>query len=287
MIRNNPYQAKDNRPIVALVTTPIGNLKDITYRAIEFLKEADIIACEDTRNTGLLLSQYQIKPKKLVSLYAQTEVKGAKELVKEVKKNKLKFAYCSDAGMPGISDPGAILVQACYEANVPVTVIPGPTASLSALVLSGIDSADFSFYGFLPTKKGAILSFLSSLADRKETLIFYESPKRVKDTLKLMEEVFSKDREVSLVREITKIHEEVIHGTLQELNMALTDEIKGECVIIVKGNSEEKSFSDEDIRKLIQEQLKEGKSLSSIAKDLALDTGIKKNHIYEIGLTLK
>lgn len=287
MIRNNPYSRKEERPIVGLVTTPIGNLKDITYRAVEFLKDADIIACEDTRNTGLMLSQYSIKPKKLVSLYAQTEIKGAKELIEEVKRKKLKLAYCSDAGMPGISDPGAILVQAAYLAEVPVTVLPGPSASLSALVISGIDSADFSFYGFLPTKKGAILSFLEPLKERKETLIFYESPKRVKDTLLLMEEVFGKEREVSLVREITKIHEEVIHGTLKELNASLKDEVKGECVIIVKGSTEEKSFSDDDIRKLISEQLKEGKSLSNIAKELSKDTGIKKNHIYEIGLTLK
>lgn len=288
MIRNNPYSKENKNGLVALVTTPIGNLKDITYRAVEYLKEADIIACEDTRNTGLLLSHYGIKPKKLVSLYAQTEIKGAKELVLEVRKKNLKLAYCSDAGMPGISDPGAILVQASYEENVPVTIIPGPTASLSALVISGIDSADFTFYGFLPTKKGAITQLLEEAKDKKESLIYYESPKRVASTLKIMSEVFGDDREVSLIRELTKIHEEVIHGTLKELVTNIQEEVKGECVIIVKGStSTNKELSDEELKKLIKVQLKEGKSLSSIAKDLQADTGIKKNKIYQIGLTIK
>lgn len=288
MIRNNPYSKERRNGLIGLVTTPIGNRKDITYRAVEFLKECDIIACEDTRNTGLLLSYFGIKPKKLVSLYAQTELKGAKELVLEVKKRNLQLGYCSDAGMPGISDPGALLVQACYQEDVPVTVLPGPTASLSALVLSGIDSADFTFYGFLPTKKGAIKEMLEKAKDRKETLIYYESPKRVKTTLSLMMEIFGKDREVSLIRELTKIHEEVVHGTLEELVRNLTDEVKGECVIIVKGSEiAEKELTDDELKKLIKAELKKGKSLSEIVKDLQKDTGIKKNRIYQIGLSVK
>ena len=288
MIRNNPYSKETRNGLVGLVTTPIGNMMDITYRAVEFLRESDIIACEDTRNTGLLLSHYGIKPKKLVSLYAQTELKGAKELVLEVKKKNLRLSYCSDAGMPGISDPGALLVQACYLESVPVTILPGPTASLSALVLSGIDSADFSFFGFLPTKKGAIKEMLSKAKERKETLIYYESPKRVLSTLSIMMEVFGKDREVSLIRELTKIHEEVVHGTLEELVANLSGEIKGECVLVVKGNQDAvKELSDEELKKLVKVSLKEGKSLSEIAKDLSQDTGIKKNRIYQIGLSMK
>lgn len=288
MIRNNPYSKERRNGLVGLVTTPIGNRKDITYRAVEFLKECDIIACEDTRNTGLLLSYFGIKPKKLVSLYAQTELKGAKELVLEVKKKNLQLGYCSDAGMPGISDPGALLVQACYQEEVPVTVLPGPTASLSALVLSGIDSADFTFYGFLPTKKGAIKEMLEEAKDRKETLIYYESPKRVKTTLSLMMEIFGKDREVSLIRELTKIHEEVVHGTLEELVNNLIDEVKGECVIIVKGSENtQKELTDDELKKLIKSELKKGKPLSEIVKDLQKDTGIKKNRIYQIGLSVK
>lgn len=285
MIKNNPNLQGD-RPLVALVATPIGNLKDITYRAVEYLKDADIIACEDTRTTGLLLSQYGIKPKKLVPLYAQTELKGAKELVEKVKKEKLKLSYCSDAGMPGISDPGALLVQACYNLDVPVTVLPGATAALSGLVLSGIDSADFTFLGFLPTKKGAIEDLLESVKDRKESLIFYESPKRVLTTLGIMRKVFGDDREVSLIRELTKIHEEVIHGTLEELCENIVGEVKGECLIVVKGNEKAVLLTEEEIKKLIKQGLKEGKSLSSLSKELAESTGIKKNLIYKIGLSL-
>ena len=285
MIRNNPY-SKDNDCLIALVTTPIGNRDDITLRALNFLKEADIIACEDTRNTGLLLSYYKIKPKKLISLYAQTEGKDADRIVKEVKSKKLKLAYCSDAGMPGISDPGALLVNAAYLNGVPVTVLPGATASLSALVLSGIDSADFSFYGFLPTKAGQIKKMLDSLKDREETLIFYESPKRILKTLGYMKDSFSKDRKVSLIRELTKIHEEVIHGTLEELLNTNIEE-KGECVIIVEGNKEEKVIDDDLIAKEFKKGFKEGKSLSYLAKEIAEKYGLSKKEVYQKGLDIK
>ena len=178
MIRNKPYEAKGTG-LVQLVTTPIGNIDDITIRALNALKEADIIAAEDTRNTGLLLSRYQIKPKKLIPLYAQTEIEQAKKLVSEVKEKGYKACYCSDAGMPGISDPGALLVQECQRQGVPVTLLPGPSACLTGLVLSGFNTADFTFFGFPPTKSGALKSFFESLRGRKESLIFYESPKRL------------------------------------------------------------------------------------------------------------
>jgi 16S rRNA (cytidine1402-2'-O)-methyltransferase len=284
MIRNNPY-SEEAGPLVGLVTTPIGNLKDITYRAVEFLQKADIIACEDTRTTGLLLKHYGIKPRKLVSLYAQTEANTAKTLIKDLQETKGILAYCSDAGMPGISDPGALLVKACYDANVRVTILPGPNAALSALVISGIDSADFSFYGFLPTKSSAITAMLSSLKDREESLIFYESPKRVMKTLALMKNVFGPNREVSLIRELTKIHEEVIHGTLSEM-ASLPQEIKGECVIIVKGATLNETIDEDAIRKELKAGLKMGMPLSSLSKEIALAHKIGKNAVYRIGLTL-
>lgn len=285
MIRNNPYQKKEG-PLLALIATPIGNIEDITLRAINFLKEADIIACEDTRNTGLLLSRLNIKPKKLISLYAQTELKESKRIIAEVKKNNYKIAYCSDAGMPGISDPGALLVQTCYEENVPVTILPGPTASLSALVISNINSADFSFYGFLPTKVNQEKSFLEQLKNRKETLIFYESPKRIIKSLEVIKDVFSKNRKVSLIRELTKIHEEVINGTIEELLKANIEE-KGECIIIVEGSKEELTLTDDEIIKLIKEKLKEGSSLSQSSKSIAEEYKLSKNKVYKLGLTIK
>ena len=286
MIRNRPYENEDSG-LVALVTTPIGNRDDITLRALNFLKEADIIACEDTRNTSLLLSYYGIKNKKYVSLYAQTEAKEAHALVLSVKKNKQKLAYCSDAGRPGISDPGALLVQTCYEKGCPVSILPGATASLSALILSGIDSADFSFFGFLPTKKGQIKSFLSPLKDRKESLIFYESPKRVKVTLQVREEVFGKERKASLIRELTKIHEESSFGTIEEISASLGDEVKGECILIVDGNKEEKALDETSLKKRIKEKRKEGKSLLSLSKELSTETNIPKNTIYKLALERK
>ena len=285
MIKNNPY-AKKEGPLVGLVSTPIGNIEDITVRAMKFLQSADIIACEDTRNTGLLLSRLNIKPKKLISLYAQTEIKDSKKILEEVKAGKLTLAYCSDAGMPGISDPGSILVKTAYEMEIPVTVLPGPTASLCALVLSSFDSADFSFYGFLPTKNNQEKTFLADLKDRKETLIFYESPKRILKTIEIMKEVFGPNRKISLIRELTKIHEEVIAGTLEEFEHAQIEE-KGECIIIVDGNKEDNTLSDDEIIKLLKKGLKQGKSLSSLSKEIASDYKLSKNVVYKLGLTIK
>lgn len=286
-IRNSPYTRKEEKPIVILVSTPIGNKEDITLRALRIFKEADIIACEDTRNTGILLASYQIKSKFLVSLYAQNEKKEAEKLVDKVRKEKLRLAYCSDAGRPGISDPGALLVQTCLEKGCPVSILPGATASLSALVLSGIDSADFSFFGFLPTKKGQLKSFLVPLKTRSETRIFYESPKRIKTTLSIRKEVFGKDRKACLVRELTKIHEESTLGTIEELDTATPDEVKGECILIVEGCKEEKPADREGIKKRITKKRKEGESLLSLSKDLSQETGVSKNVIYKMALERK
>lgn len=285
MIKNNPYSKKEG-PLVGLVSTPIGNIEDITLRAINFLKNADIIACEDTRNTGLLLSRLGIKPKKLISLYAQTELKESKRILTEVIKEKFTLAYCSDAGMPGISDPGALLVKTCYEMNVPVTILPGPTASLCALVLSGMDSADFSFFGFLPTKQSQIKSFLSDLTKRKETLIFYESPKRLLKTLSIMREVFGEDRKVSVIRELTKIHEEVVSGSLKELTESEIED-RGECILVVEGYQDSDEPDEKEIEKLLKEGLKEGKTLSSLSKEISLKYKVSKNLVYKIGLSIK
>lgn len=280
---NRPFEREDC-PIVYLVSTPIGNRDDITLRALKVFKEADIIACEDTRNTASLLKYYEIEYKELVSLYAQIEKKEAERLVKRVKEENLKLAYCSDAGMPGISDPGALLVKECYLQGVAVTIIPGPSASLSALVLSSIDSADFSFYGFLPTKDGQEKAFLDKLKDREETLIFYESPKRIVKTLSIMRDVFSKDREVSLIRELTKIHEEVINGSLDELcSNALIE--KGECVIVVSG-CKDRSIDIEDVKEEIIERYKRGESISYLSKEIASEHSISKNQVYKLALDI-
>lgn len=282
MRRSKPYEGKA-KGLVYLVSTPIGNLQDITYRAVDILSECDIIACEDTRNTALLLKRYDIHPKKLVSLYSQIEDKEGERLVREVKEKGLVLAFCSDAGMPGISDPGGILVHKCHELDVPVTILPGPNAALSALVLSGLDSADFSFFGFLPPKKAAMTSFLKAIQDRKETLIFYESPKRIADTLKTMASVLG-DRKASVLRELTKIHEEILQGTLAEL--AAIEEFKGECVIVVSG-AKEKHVDEKELKREILSLLKEGMAVKEVSRILSERHSLKKGDVYSLALKLR
>lgn len=281
---NRPYE-NGCGPLVSLIAMPIGNIEDITLRSLNFLKQADIIACEDTRNTALFLAHYNIVAKRLVSLYAQTESKQSKKLIEEVKQNKLKMAYCSDAGMPAISDPGSLLVLECYNQDVPVTILPGPTASLSALVLSSFDTADFSFFGFLPTKQGQLENFLSNLVFREETMIFYESPKRLMDTLNTMKNVFTPNREVAIIRELTKPHEEIICGTLKEITNS-NIVCLGECVIVVKGVKRHQNdttlVDEEKLINEIKELLKEGKKTSEIAKQLSAKYKLKKKVVYNL-----
>ncbi len=276
----------EKRPLVALVTTPIGNFEDITYRAVSFLKEADVIACEDTRETLKLLKHYQIQPKKLISLYAQTESRDSKDLVSEVKEKNLILAYCSDAGMPGISDPGALLVKEARAQDVPVTVLPGPSASLSALVISGIDTADFSFYGFLPTKDGAVKKTLLSLSNRKETLIFYESPKRIRHTLSIMKEVFGEERTVSISRELTKMYEQSITGSLGEICDYEFEE-RGEFVIIVAPSDTEEETDPEEINSFIKEKLSSGTKSKDVVSAVVDRYSVSKNDAYQMVLECK
>lgn len=283
MIINNPYLKKD-KPLITLVSTPIGNLEDITIRALNYLKSCDIIACEDTRVTMKLLKHYNIESKPLVSLYAQTERKNCIALIEKVKKDNLKLAYCSDAGMPCISDPGNILVSEAYKAGVSVSIIPGPSASLSALAISGLNSADFAFYGFLPTKSGAIKEMLNKIKDDSKTAIFYESPKRISKTISYMKEIYGKDRKAAIVREITKLYEESLIGTLEELEKI--EEIKGECVILVEGVLEKKQISEAELIELIREELKNGSSVKDLSKKIAEQENIKKSDVYKLALSL-
>lgn len=274
---NRPYE-QGEKPIVYIVPSPIGNLKDITLRALEILKEVDIIACEDTRVTNKLLSFYEIKNKNVLSLYAQNEIKNSDKLIKDIKKNKQSLAYLSDAGTPGISDPGGILVQACFSNDVKVTCLPGASALISGLVESNIDSSHFSFFGFLPTKENKIKELLKSLSNREESLVFYESPLRVISTFKIMKEVFGKDRVISLIRELTKIHEEVINGTIEEL-LSSNILVKGECIIVVSGSSK-KEYTKEELDLLIKDNYNKNESTLSLAKRLSIDSGISKKIIY-------
>lgn len=282
LITEHPFQG-DGKPIVYLVATPIGNLGDMSSRAEEILKTADIIACEDTRVTSALLARKDIKAKRLVSCYSQKEKEESVRLIAEAKEKHLILVFVSDAGTPGISDPGALLVKTAIEQNVPVSFVPGPTAFTSALIMSGFDTADFSFYGFLPVKKSARKEFLSALKEREETLIFYEAPHRLKETLGDMLEIFGEERNVCLARELTKIHEEYTRGTLKEVVEFESLTLLGEFVIVIEGfKKKDVEFSEEEVIKSAKRMIKDGKRKTDIAKELAALYKVPKNQIYKL-----
>lgn len=220
--------------ILYLVPTPIGNLKDMTFRAVEILKESDLILAEDTRNSGFLLKHYEIFTP-MRSYHAHNEHKVTEELIQQLKEGKT-FSLITDAGSPGISDPGFLMARACVENNIEVIALPGATAFVPALTVSGLISNEFIFVGFLPVKKGRQTK-LNELKDEKRTLIFYESPHKITRTLKDLAEFFGNERKASLSREITKKFEETLRGTLQELHqISETRNLKGEMVLVVEGN---------------------------------------------------
>ena len=216
-----------------IVPTPVGNLADITLRALEVLKEADLILAEDTRTTGLLLEHYQIKGR-LLSHHKFNEHQTV-GMIKERILGGLNVALVSDAGTPGISDPGFLLARECAREGIEVQTLPGATACIPALVSSGLPCDRFCFEGFLPQKKGRA-TLLAQLASEQRTMVFYESPHRLAKTLAQFAEVFGPDRECSVAREISKLHETHHRGTLQELaNYFNANEPKGEIVIVLAG----------------------------------------------------
>lgn len=216
-----------------LVPTPIGNLEDITHRAINVLKSVDLILAEDTRKSGILLKHYKIS-KPLQSYHVFNEQKVVSKIVERLKEGET-MALISDAGTPAISDPGFLLVRACLENDIAIECLPGPTAFVPALVKSGLPADSFLFEGFLPHKKGRSKK-LDQLKQEPRTMIFYESPHRLIKTLNQFEETFGKDRKASVSRELTKVYEETVNGTLEELVRAFQNKkIKGEFVLVVAG----------------------------------------------------
>lgn len=216
-----------------LVPTPIGNLEDITLRALNILKGVDTILAEDTRKSGVLLKHYQIN-KPLQSFHSFNEHKVLQSLIARMKNGEV-FALVSDAGTPGISDPGFLIVRECLQQNIKIECLPGATAFVPALVKSGLPCDRFTFEGFLPHKKGK-QSLLQQLAEEERTMIFYESPHRLVKTLEQMMLFFGKDRKASVSRELTKIYEETVNDTLEALHTYFNKkEVKGEIVLIVEG----------------------------------------------------
>jgi len=269
-----------------IVSTPIGNLEDITLRAINILKDVDLIACEDTRTTRKLLSRFQIQ-KQLTSYHEHNEVEKAAELLSLLKEGK-SIALVSDAGTPGISDPGYRIVKLASEHGIQVIPVPGASAALAALSVSGLPTSSFTFLGFLPKQNKKLTEYLETIKDKPETLIFYESPKRVIKTLEVISEVFG-ERNISVSREITKMYEETVRGALPEVisNLKYRETIKGEIVLIVEGNPEdEEKFDSEMIDKVLKHLKKEGHTLKDAVKQITSDSGISKSVVYKKALEI-
>ncbi len=266
--------------MVYFVATPIGNLKDITYRAVEVLNSVDVIACEDTRNSLKLLNFYNIS-KKLISYHKFNEKNSADGIVKLAKENK-NIAVISDAGMPLISDPGNILVNKLIKNNIEFTIIPGASACLSALVLSGFDSSNFTFVGFLDEQNKIKKNQIENVKNLKSTLIFYVSPYNlIKDVQFLCENLGN--RKACFVNEITKIHEKTIFFNLNELPQF---DIKGEYVLVVEGCKENKeNIFDKTPKQQLDELIKSGIEKNEAIKIVAKSRNVAKNEIYK--LTIK
>ena len=264
-----------------VVGTPIGNLGDFSPRAVEVLSQVDFIAAEDTRVTVKLLNHFEIK-KPLISYFEHNKYEKGDYICDRIEAGE-SCAIVSDAGMPAISDPGEMLVFQCAERNIPVYVVPGPSAVVSALAISGLPTGRFSFEGFLSVNKKSRREHLAEIKNDKRTLIFYEAPHKLIYTLKDMLEAFG-DRRISVVRELTKIHEEVKRTTLKEAVSFYTENNpKGEFVLVLEGAKEDlslKEYTLEDAVELAKEKIEEGFSASDAAKFAAAESKIKKGDIY-------
>lgn len=259
-----------------LVPTPIGNLEDMTFRAIEVLKNVDVIFSEDTRVTLNLLNHFQIK-KKLYALHDHNE-QEMKEKVLDFLSQGCNVALVSDRGTPIISDPGYKTVEYVTQKGFSVIALPGANAFVPALIASGISPQPFLFYGFLNSKSSSLKKELQSLKDQEATLIFYEAPHRIEKTLCLMYEVFG-NRKISLSREISKKFESIYRGTLEEL-MHNLDFVKGEFVIVVEGNKEKENFESLDICQHVDIYIQNGLSVMDAIKKVSKERMLSKNEVY-------
>lgn len=268
-----------------VVATPIGNLRDITIRALETLAAADLVLCEDTRMSARLLDHYGIKgPRK--ALHEHNERARIEEIAERLRTGQA-IALISDAGTPLLSDPGFPLIRALAEDGLPVFPIPGPSALLSALVVAGLPTDAFAFHGFLPTKAGARGKALVRLADSRETLVFYESPRRLDDTLAAMAEVFGTDRSAIVALELTKRFERVHRGTLAELAAQFADtDTKGEAVIVVAGASEDAAPDAADWQAELSQAMV-AQPLRAAVDEVAQKFGLKRKEVYDAALALK
>lgn len=266
----------NDTPSLYLIPTPIGNLDDITVRSLNTLRTVDVILCEDTRDTGLLLSHYDIK-KKLVSCHEYNEDKIIDNVVSMLK-DGLNIGLVTDQGTPIISDPGYIVSRGVIEAGFNVISLPGATAFVPALTSSGIEPSPFLFYGFLNSKSSKQKTELKSLKDLKYTIVFYESVHRMKETLTNMLEILG-DRKITVCRELSKIHEEIVRDNISNI-IPLVDTMKGEFVIVVEGNKEIVDFSELDVVEHVKMYVEDGMKEMDAIKQVAKERGVAKSIIY-------
>jgi 16S rRNA (cytidine1402-2'-O)-methyltransferase len=265
--------------LLYLVATPIGNLEDITFRAVRLLKESDVIACEDTRQTRKLLDHYGIQ-KPTVSYHEHNEAERTAELLERLRAGTV-VALVSDAGMPLVSDPGYRLVRAAIDAGVRVEPVPGPSAVLTAVAASGLPTEAFYFGGFLPAKTGQRLKTLEALAGESATLVFYEAPHRILETLEAVVEAMG-ERSVVVARELTKIHEEFLRGTASAVRaqLAARDSVKGEITLLI-GRPVALPVDETPAAEAVQALVKSGVSRMDAIKQVARRRGVSKREVYE------
>ena len=280
-----------DKGILYIVPTPIGNLKDITLRALEVLNDVDLIAAEDTRQTLKLLNHFEIK-KTLISYHKYNEKNKSEDIINLINEGK-KIALVSDAGMPGISDPGSVIVKCCIEQGVKFEVLPGATAFTTALVYSGLDTTKFLFRGFLPRENKERKPIIQDIINCQETIILYEAPHRLLDTLSFLLSNLG-DRKIAVCRELTKLYEEIYRGSISEsVNYFQVNKPRGEFVLVIEGKrvedieEEKKSiWIDLSIEEHILSYINNGISKKEAIKMVAKDRNLPKNEIYKFSTDL-
>lgn len=276
------HKPRENEPgVLYVVGTPIGNLGDITLRALETLKSVDLIAAEDTRHTAKLLNHFSIA-KPVTSYFEHNKKTKGAVILAELLSGK-NVALVSDAGMPGISDPGADLIRDCIAQGMGVTVVPGPAALLTGLVASGLDTAGHVYAGFFPRLRKEQQALLAELANEKRTLVFYESPHRLLDTLRLIKDAWG-DRRCCVARELTKLHEEYLRGPVSEVAARLQEKgVKGEITLMIAGMSPETEKTApvwDEVEQTFRQLLADGMSRKDAVKETARKLGAAKREIY-------
>ncbi|ERK29045.1 16S rRNA (cytidine(1402)-2'-O)-methyltransferase [Clostridium intestinale] len=274
-----------------IVPTPIGNLKDITIRALDVLKECNVIAAEDTRQTIKLLNHFNIK-KQLISYHQHNELTKSEEIINRVKGGEI-VALVSDAGSPGISDPGSVIIKKCIEEEVEFEVLPGATAIITALVNSGLDTTKFTFRGFVPRENKERRVLISEIKNHKETLVFYEAPHRIKDTLSFLYEELG-NRKVAICRELTKLHEQVVRGLISEtIEYFNTNNPRGEFVVVIEGKSQEEidleqkaKWENTTVEEHIILYVDRGYSKKEAIKLVAKERSMPKSEVYKYSTDL-